>query len=102
MDTQQDTLDKYLLDYNQNRDYYITHPDYDEIIVNKKYSIPSTDGFNHNFKYIFGQELVPGGSWSKTSVYVSPQCYLNKEDYLSKYCKYYPEIGKYLLNRYQH
>ncbi len=51
---------------------------------------------------MFGQELVHGASWSKTSVYVTPKCYLNKDKYLEKYCKYYTEIEKYLLNKYEH
>lgn len=102
IETQNDTLDKYLLDYNLNIADYIKHPDYDEIFVNKKYNIPSTDGFNHYFKFMFGQEIVPGSSWSKTSVWISPNKYLKKDEYLLKYCKYYPEIGKYLLNKYSH
>ncbi len=38
IETQNDTLDKYLLDYNRNIADYIKHPDYDEIFVNKKYN----------------------------------------------------------------
>jgi hypothetical protein len=95
-------LDKYYDDYIKNKDDYVEHPEYDNIIVNKKYSIPSTDGFNHNFKYMFGMKIVEGETWSKTSVYVNPSIYLKKEEYLEKYCKYYDNIGKYLLNKYNH
>ncbi len=47
-------------------------------------------------------EIVSGSSWSKTSVYVMSNRYLNKNAYLEKYCKYYEEIGRYLLNKYSH
>ncbi len=102
MEAIDNNLDKYYDDYIKNSDDYIEHPEYDNIIVNKKYKVPSTDGVNHHFKYIGGMEIVPGSSWSKTSVYVMPNRYMDKDAYLSKYCKYYEEIGKYLLNKYSH
>ena len=102
MEAIDNNLDKYYNDYIKNIDDYILHPEYDNIIVNKKYKVPSTDGVNHHFKYIGGMEIVQGSSWSKTSVYVMPNRYMDKDTYLSKYCKYYEEIGKYLLNKYSH